>query len=448
MLGLHHQTITNAVRLARGVGQISKLFTIACAALLAGFSSAASAQTDIPYKEAQAAADEGESSQYWFGATSSVEWLIEEMVAADAEPGLIRIQQCRLGRINALGDSFQAGEAIFEAALADLDQFGDTVQLSCAIDRAVFFVETGQLAKASELLRESLVSLEGLAEAPLKLRARALTEFGIVLGLQRSFDQARALHERARAIAMRGGEQTIDLRFRNDIALIDLALREEEPGTQMPMLEQLLEEVVAERGEVSFWTAYILERYGGVMAAQGRLEGAFRAFSLASAIKTPDPLGINLGEVRSHFIAEIIRLRLQDQRGTGQSERYSLGTGGVSDWLQVRDTLEIDHGDRIDMSAREAAASLTISRSGYFDTALEFGWFSNRGVNFIHDISREALLGMAERAATFGTDDALPDRFNPLGPMTTQEVAFIHVDALWYDAKERPAIAREITNAE
>jgi tetratricopeptide (TPR) repeat protein len=448
LLGLRHQTITNAVRLARGVGQISKLFTIACAALLAGFSSAASAQTDIPYKEAQAAADEGESSQYWFGASSSVEWLIEEMVAADAEPELIRVQQCRLGRIYALGDSFQAGEDTFEAAFADLDQFGDTVQLSCAIDRAVFFVETGQLAKANELLRESMVSLEGLTEAPLKLRARALTEFGHLLGLQRSFDQARAVHERARAIAMRGGEQTLDLRFRNDIALIDLALRGEEPDAQLPVLEKLLEEVVAKRGEISFWTAYVLERYGGVMAAQGRLEEASKAFSLASAIKTPDPLGINLGEVRSHFIAEIIRLRLQDQRGTELSGRYSIGAGGVSDWLQVRDTLNIVHGDRIDMSAREAATSLSVSRAGFFDTALDAGWFSNRGINFIHDISREALLGMAQRPATLGASDALPDRFNPLGPMTPQDIAFIHVDALWFDAKERPAIAREITNAE
>lgn len=394
------------------------------------------------FERANGSLDRWEGGNLALHAAFDGERLVERLRTEGASEGAIRIEECRIARNLSLAGLLEEAQEAMDAALIGLEQMEMHTQIRCMIDQSLVLRQSARSKEALSIAAKALANAHNLPSASNSLLAMAATELALTLSAERQYSEAKALHERALALASEAGERRVQIVLRNQIALVDIALQAGEVRSQMVILHELLERAVNEYGETSLWTAELLERLGGAEVALDNLERGGRILELASNIRTPDPVGLLPDEYRTFQISEIVRQKLEMVSGGKVESTYFLG-GGLSPVMALRFQYGMAHSDRIEVSARHVLSTLAVSRhpNGSSEGS---GFFGGEGAFEAHHVSREAMTGLIERMKNLGVESVLPDRFNPLGPLSPSDVVFAHLDALWFDTYERTEQGTEV----
>lgn len=387
-----------------------------------------------------------EAIQFWSYAAFDAESQIKAMRESGADPAEIRRLECRLVRLKAQMGIHDEAQAEMQAALVGLSGFDPVTLLGCRVDQVIQLRQSGRSREALPIATATLAELDAVAHEEPVLLVRAATELAHTLYAERRYEEAAAMHERALALSLAAEDGGRELELRNRLALVDLAFQAGELRSQLPVLEAMLETAVERYGEDSLWVADVLERLGAVEYRQRDLSRGVRILELASAIRTPDPVGLLPEEYRTGQVVNIMLQRTEMRRGEPVSATWFMGAG-VTPFMGLRYSFGLDHPDRIEVASRHVAAELAVLR--YPDKREEAAdmFTGVLGAEEAHHASREALAGLIERISRNGVGEALPDRFNPLGELTATDVVFTHVDALWYDSHDRHEMA-EAADAE
>lgn len=384
-----------------------------------------------------------EIDQQWFLAADYAQSRIDGLRAQGADPATVRREECRIVRLQTLGNIHEQAAEGMAAALQGLSEFDPVTRQSCRVDQVTQLRQSARSREALEIAASTFAAVEGMGtDAPPELRARAASELALTLFARQRYDEARAMHERALALSLEAGEAGRELALRNRIALVDLAFQAGEISSQIASLETMLEGAVERYGETSPWVADILERLGGAEYSRGNLARGARIVELASAIRTPDPVGLLADEYRSYQIAYIMRLQSDIRSGAPVSGTYAIG-GGLTPFMGVRLYYDTAHSDRIEVTSRHVASELAVLRNPNKDADAGSQFWGVIGAEEAHHASREALAGLIERIESNGVRQALPDRYNPLGRLSVGDVVFTHVDALWFDSHERQQMVEQ-----